>query len=302
MVTRICWLMGLVMILSASAFAEDSAQGTFIYVLAEGQSEAVRIGGVPGYPAIYSPEISPNQEWVAVDGRQTGQNAGASHLLLVSISDGSFKDLGEGMMPSWSADGEKLAYTKPGAGLCICSLNGEDQELITQSGFGVQWSPDGLSLAFARGGSLIIYDLLTKTERVLVGDAYRQIYWNLAWSHDSKYICFKGDSKLGGSEIVVVAVDGESPPRPLCTGEHYNPDFAWHPDGNQIALPHRADQEHKFGQIYSINPQINPSEIDGAFTPLEPPIPMPIQPKDRHNSGMSWSRDGKLFVFVSSRS
>lgn len=31
----------------------------------------------------------------------------------------------------------------------------------------------------------------------------------------------------------------------------------------------------------------------------DPPKPLAGQPTDRHNSGMSWSKDGKMLVFES---
>ncbi len=64
---------------------------------------------IPDYPEIYSPEISPDAKWIAVDGWKRGQSNVAAHLLIASVDTDEVRDLGIGCIPQWSADGKKIA-------------------------------------------------------------------------------------------------------------------------------------------------------------------------------------------------
>jgi hypothetical protein len=74
---------------------------------------------IPDYPQMYSPEISPDGKWIAVDGWKHGQNNLAAHLLVASLETDEVRDLGIGCIPHWSADSRRIAYSKYGQGVFI---------------------------------------------------------------------------------------------------------------------------------------------------------------------------------------
>ena len=284
---------------SNDAKVEDQAapQGPVyeIYAMNAGGTGARRVASIPGYPIINSPEISPDGKWVAVDGWKADKNLHDAHLLFVHIETGKVRDLGIGAMPTWSADGRWIAYSKygPEGGVFIREVDGDNQRLIDPDGWGIQWSPDGYKLAYTHGGNILVYDFIADTLKEIFppGDEpYNSIYWNCKWSPDSKRICFKGRRHDKTIDIAIVSVVGDAPKlRVCCDGTEYNEDIGWHPDGARITLPRVATSSQP-SQIYEFNPDKN-----------DPPKLLVGQPADRNNSGMCWSRDGKTLYFISQK-
>lgn len=282
-------------VLSAVAFCLAwcgvAAADNAVYVL---EQETVReVGKIPGYATICSPELSPDQKWIAVDGWKTGQTNTDAHLLLLNVATGETRDLGIGCMPSWSADGEYLAYSRYGQGVWIRSVDGKEEHAIDRRGWGAQWSPDGTSIAYSVGGQLVILDGASETTRDIFPvpkgkpTPYSYLYWNCTWSPDSRKICFKGQRRDNSLEFAIVTIDGTDPELQVCCdARDYNEDIAWHPDGKSIVIP-RAAQSGTPGRIDRF--------LVDAPTKLEPVRGLPL---DRHNSGMCWSRDGKKLYYI----
>jgi Tol biopolymer transport system component len=229
---------------------------------------------------------------VAVDGWKAGESLTDARLLVIDIESGNVDDLGAGAMPNWSPDGNWIAFCKYSNkhGVFVRSLDGKTERHIDPSGWGIQWSPDGWKVAYSRGSRFVVHDFVSAQSREIVptGWDYTQIYWNPTWSPDSKEICFKAQHKQGHTEFAIVSVGSDVPTiRRRISAEGFHEDIAWHPDGTQILIP-KAPVEGARGQIYEFNPATN-----------EAPTPLPGQPKDRHNAGMCWSRDGKTLFFVS---
>lgn len=270
--------------LLASRAAADNA----VYVL---ENETVReVGKIPGYATICSPELSPDQKWIAVDGWKTGQKNTDAHLLLLNVETGETKDLGIGCMPSWSVDGKHLAYSRYGQGVWIRSVDGDESHLIDRQGWGAQWSPDGASIAYNVAGQLVILDGASATTRDIFptkDKPYSYLYWNCTWSPDSRRVCFKGRRSDGTNEFAIVTVEGDEPQlKVCCSAEDYNEDIAWHPDGESIVIP-RASRPGE------------PARLD-RFRLDDPKKIEPVRglPLDQHNSGMCWSRDGKKLYYI----
>ncbi len=75
--------------------------------------------------------------------------------------------------------------------------------------------------------------------------------------------------------------------RVLCDAKDVSSDFSWLPDGKRLMFArHPADASRT--QIFEIDP-------DGD----KPSTRYPKQPQDRNNICVSWSRDGKTFVYLS---
>lgn len=287
--TRLIGLLTLAMgwaISLTTATAGDNA----VFVL---EGDKVReVGTIPGYATICSPELSPDQKWIAVDGWKAGQSNTDAHLLLLHVETGETKDLGIGCMPSWSADGEYLTYSRYGQGVWIRSVAGNEQHQIDRHGWGAQWSPDGASIAYSVNGQLVILDGASETTRDIFpmeGGAtrYSFLYWNCTWSPDSRKVCFKGRRQDGALEFAIVTVEGDDRQLQVCCdAKDYNEDIAWHPDGKSIVIP-RAPQEKSAARLDRLT-------LD-APARLEPVTGLPL---DRHNSGMCWSRDGKKLYYI----
>ena len=283
---RIRSITALILGLFLSGFAaadEDDA----VFVL---EGERVRkVGSVPGYATICSPELSPDQKWIAVDGWKAGQTNTDAHILLVHAETGETRDLGLGCMPSWSSDGEHIVCSRYGQGIWVQSIDGKESHLIDRQGWGAQWSPDGASVAYSVQGQLVILDGANSTTRDIFpkNGPYSYIYWNCTWSPDSRKVCFKGRRGDGTVEFAIVTVEGDDPQLQACAdAKDYNEDIAWHPDGKSIVIP-RAAREAE------------PARLD-RFQLSDPTKsePVPGLPRDRHNNGMCWSRDGKKLYYI----
>lgn len=264
-----------------------------IYALGADGKTARRVAAIPAFPIINSPEVSPDGAWVAVDGWNWDQDLHDAHLLIVNLRTGELKDLGQGAMPSWAPDGKWIACSKygPDGGVFIREVDGNVEELIDRDGWGILWSPDGEKLAYTRDGNIVVFNRVTgrRHEVFPAGEApYAYIFWNCAWSPDSRRICFKGQRHDKSIDIAIVSATGDGPElRVRCEGQDYNEDIAWHPNGRRITIP-RGSAAGQTGQIFEFDP-------DGDA----PPALLAGQPADRNNAGMCWSRDGKTFYFVS---
>ncbi|MGC8784554.1 MAG: S41 family peptidase [Armatimonadota bacterium] len=100
------------------------------------------------------------------------------------------------------------------------------------------FSPDGKKIAFRRGnGDLILLDMETKTERVLLR------HWNLGrfvWSPDSRWIAYEMEDNEYNSDIYILSVeDGKS----VNVSRHPNNDInpSWSADGRALAFLSQRD-------------------------------------------------------------
>ena len=249
---------------------------------------------IPDYPIICSPEISPDGKWVAVDGWKHGQNNVAAHLLFASLERDEVRDLGVGCIPHWSADGRRFAYSKYGRGVFIRDFEGDGEaESIDPQGWAIHFSTDGKQVAYVKGGNLVIHDLATEEKRFVFPEGkspYNYIEHNFTWSPDSQRISFKGHQTNGAVDLAIVSVTGGEPKlRVRCDGKQVQSDFSWTAEGNRLMFPH-LPQAGQLTQLYEIDP-----DGDKPFTRY------PTQPEDRSNGGLSWSRDGKTLVYMSTK-
>ncbi|MDA1162109.1 MAG: hypothetical protein O3B13_03310 [Planctomycetota bacterium] len=259
-----------------------------------------KVARVPDYPFINSPEISPDGTRVAVDGWRTGEGTGDAVILIVDIKTRDVENLGKGCMPTWAPNGESIALCKygdrqGGGGVYIRSLDGKTEVQIDRQGWGIQWSPDGLKLAYTKGGQFIIYTSANDSWDIISPKDwnYSTIYWNPTWSPDSTKLCFKAKDVTGTHHFAILNMEGDMPVvQSRISADGFNPDIAWHPDGKRIAIP-KAAAAGQFGRLVEFNPDDVPGDGKQAG------VVMQGQPNDRHNSGMSWSRDGKTLFFIS---
>lgn len=251
---------------------------------------------VADYPIINSPEVSPDGEWVGVDGWTHDEDLTDAHIVLIHLKTGAIVDLGLGAMPSWSADGKWIAFSRYGRngedrGVFVGTIDGTKEARIDEEGWAITWSPDGKRLAYVVRGDLMIVDLETN-ERHLVFDEspspFAYIYHNPKWSPDSRRVAFLGVTH-GQQESEVATVSAEKGDPDLQVygdGSDFNPDIGWSKEGLSLILPSKA-APGKPGQLWMVSP--------------EGREPFPGQPADRHNGGNGWTADGKTLYFVSSK-
>lgn len=201
--------------------------------------------------------------------------------------------MGIGCIPQWSADGKKIGYSRYGRGVFIRNFEGEADEVsIDPRGWAIEFSPDGKQTAYVKGNNnFVIHNIATNETRPVFADGqspYNYIEHNFTWSPDSKRICFKGHRPNGVVDVGIVNTTGGDPNlRVLCDAKDVSSDFSWLPDGKRLMFArHPAGATRT--QIFEIDP-------DGD----KPSVRYPKQPQDRNNICVSWSRDGKTFVYLS---
>lgn len=251
---------------------------------------------IPDYPNIFSPEISPDGKWVAVDGWKRGENNIASHLLIASLETDEVRDFGIGCSPHWSSDSRRIAYSKYNQGVFVRDFElDSEEESIDPQGWAIEFSPDGKQFAYVINGiNFVIRDVASNEKRSLFGEGktpYRYIEHNFAWSPDSQRICFKGRRADGGREIGIVHTTGNDPKlRVLCDAKDVATDIAWLAD-KRLMFPRTPAGASK-SQIHMIDPDGENGKPSERYAK---------QPANRNNVGVSWSRDGKTFVYISTR-
>ena len=243
-----------------------------------------------------SPDWSPDGQWIAFDG-WTGR-AETTHCYLIRADGSGFLDIGEGTMPNFSPNGQRLALTWSLNGMSTMNLKGEDRQVVTPEGWGAQWSPNGKWIAYesrarvngSYSANVTIIDVKTRQRRTLLeghhATRYSQIYWNTAWAPNSRQIAFKGNVKGGQTEIAVTSVDGSSKGFRVVSSETFDPDMAWHPDGKRLMLA-KVSQVHSGKRLFVYD--LGKSKLSLLES----------QPMDRINHHGVWSPDGRQIVFSS---
>ena len=144
--------------------------------------------------------------------------------------------------PSWSPDGEWLAFHRGGTadGVWIARADGSDLQQVpgTEGGVDPAWSPDGSRIAFARTGpgsdtELYVIDV-DGTDLVQITDN-RVDERAPSWSPDGVSLVFTREAGAAGApDLWRVEADGSNPVQLTATpGWEGNPD--WSPDGTLIA-------------------------------------------------------------------
>ncbi|MFI4848115.1 MAG: translocation protein TolB [Gimesia chilikensis] len=251
---------------------------------------------VPGeFHTAGSPVFSPDGTKFAFDGRKSQQGESFSNgKVLVCNADGSqLNAIGSGVMPSWSPVGNRIACSSISPrGAALMHADGTQRELIVPDSWGAQWSPDGRKIAYTfygPGGITIqVYDLIegTKISLFSLGDApYKSIYWNMAWSPDSNWLCFKGRRSDDGTyDIATINAAGKAAGYKV----HFNSDkapyadMAWDPRGDRIVFGSPTSPRQLL--------QFNPAE-DKA------PAPIDIQVTGDIIGDVCFSPDGQSLVF-----
>jgi Tol biopolymer transport system component len=211
----------------------------------------------------------------------------------VNAHNGDMQDLGPGCMPSFSPDGKRIVFTQSGQGVMMMKSDGSNRRMIDGDGWGAQWSPDGKQIAYGKSGNVVVMDPDTRHERrLLTGERatrYSTIYWNLGWSHDSRWIAFKGQNRQTREyELAVANIDAANEFRVLySTSGSLNADFTWSPDNRRVLFAMETPLA-RGSKLYWVD----------RAAPQAPKL-FAGQPEDQMIFDCDWSPDGRRIVFCS---
>ncbi len=236
-----------------------------------------------------SPEWSPDGLRIAFDA-WTG-NANTSRIFIMNSDGSNLKDLGPGIIPTFSPDGKRIAFTWAGHGTTLMNVDGTQREVLSGDGWGCQWSPDGRWIVFGSqnrtpegdfGANLTLIDVNTKKTKLLLTNQhateFQQIMWNMAWSSDGRRIVFYGRC-TDGPKVALVSVDGSETEFRVLAADGVSANFSWHPDGRHILMS-RAGLLHQY--------DIEADEL----------TPIPGHSAEPAKDGAIWDNTGRHIVFI----
>lgn len=183
--------------------------------------------------------------YVSVDGQPPSQN----YQLIIADSDGEnqrkvLESRYPLMSPSWSADGQWLAYvsfeSRRSAVYVQQVRTGERSRVSARAGINgaPSFSPDGKRLALTLGGTagnpdIFVLDLNTQNLTRVTDDP--AIDTEAVWSNDGQSLYFTSD-RAGGPQIYRVGVKPGDRPKRITFGGSYNARPRISPDGTQLAM------------------------------------------------------------------
>jgi len=241
-----------------------------------------------------SPDWSSTGEFLAFDA--WSGRGDTTHTFLVRPDGSDLRDLGVGVMPSFTHDGRRLALTWGYKGLATINLYGKERQVISPVGWSVKCSPDGKWIVYEspqrvdgrQVWNLVVIDLKTKAKRVLLtgeqNSRYARVSFNMSWSPDSRHVVFRGDRLTGGAETAMVSVDGSSKGFHVLTTQQTGNNFGWHPDGDRILMIRRSSV-HSGNRLFEYDLQTKELSLFKG-PPLEYTINHAI-----------WSPDGRQIAF-----
>jgi Tol biopolymer transport system component/Ca2+-binding EF-hand superfamily protein len=241
-----------------------------------------------GYQACGSPTITPDGKQIAFDAWKVEPQRSSTGICLVNMDGTGAHVVFAGAMPSYSPDGKHVTYSS--SGVTIADNLGQVEKQIAVQAWGCQWSPDGQSIAYYDNEQLMLLDLQTEQSRALLrgpANPFSSIFWNLAWSPDSRRLCFKAGTPQGQEQIVLVdAAGAEFGLTVRYTGTAMNSDFAWHPNGERIVFSKFCPERGK-SQLYEFSPDDNaePTLVTG-------------QNETTNNTDACWTPDGRQLIVI----
>jgi TolB protein len=194
------------------------------------------------------------------------------------------------MLPSWSADNEKILYTSYrnlSPELFMFDIYTGKTQLLSSGGsnYAADWSPvsDRIAFTSSKDGNAEIYlkDMKTGQEKRLTFNP--AIDTSPCWSPNGRELAFTSQ-RAGTPQIYIMDAEGSNIRRITMEGS-YHDSAAWSPDGMRLAFVSRI--ESRF-DIYIYNLKSNEMSK--------------LTENAGRNENPSWSPDGRHLVFSSNRS
>ncbi|MFC3051583.1 alpha/beta hydrolase family protein [Kordiimonas pumila] len=242
-----------------------------------------------------TPKFSPDGRFLAYVGED--EDDGSSQVFIRTLKGGKTRqasDVVGGIIDfDWSPDSKRMLITAFMGGAEPNEAGTEPPIVIDRFQFMEDWTG---YLAGARRHILLL-DIKTGDTRPLThGD---QDYWLPAWSPDGKSIAYV--TKAGpdadrtmNSDVYIMAVDGNSPPKQISTFEGTDADLywasppAWSPDGRKLAWLQSGESKW----IYYAPWQLTVADLKTGTV-------MPLARADRNFYMPKWSADGTaLFALM----
>ena len=191
-----------------------------------------------------------------------GRLPNRTYQLLVADADGmnprTVMESNEPLMsPSWSPDGQSLAYVSFEGRLPTIYVQflktGERRRVSARAGVNQApaWSPDGKTLALTlstRDGNLDIYTLDLDTQALTRITDDPGIDTEPQWSKDGQSLYFTSD-RAGGPQIYRVGIQPGDKPRRLTFQGSYNARPRLSPDESQLAFVTQEDGAYRIATM-----------------------------------------------------
>ncbi|MFZ5830558.1 MAG: hypothetical protein ACOY3P_10740 [Planctomycetota bacterium] len=289
-----------------------------LYTMNRDGTQVKYLCAAPGMISSSSPEVSRDGTMVAFDAVPEVGELSDAHIFVYAMKGafkGMFRDLGCGNVPTWSPDGERIAFMVNGGnpagmeyGTWIMNSDGSDKKRIS-NGWYPRFSPDGKKLqiwAFQEEPTAIdLFDVATEEiEKVDTGSMAVE-FGGSTWSPCGKSLVFIGRDD-DGQHLAIVDLkpkEGKDPVRRLYSLNSDSKELigppTWSPDGKQVvfAIQERPDAPSSADYrrwdrtyLYSI----------AAEVPSGPKLLQPDRP-GRINRSPMFAPCGKTIVFSSER-
>ncbi len=240
-----------------------------------------------------SPSWSSDGKRIAFNVQRPSESLQQAYIVSVNFDGSDVKELGLGLMPNFSPDGKQIAfcgYTAMGT-VCRMKADGSGRESLplSEDGWAPQWSPDGKWIVYHRYTSppqLALYNTSTGQTRNIIPEdqnPYLNIFWNMAWSPDSKRIAFLANttgeysSQNYNCKIGVIDIEPDSfRLEQFVNTQLFHPHVDWSRDGSFLLYP-------QDGCLLTVNTDDAQGE----------PTPLPKQFTDFGYGSAAYSPDGK---------
>ncbi len=198
-----------------------------------------------------------------------------ANVVIVRPDGSHAKDLGRGVVPDVSPDGDQIAYMKmdaPPRTVQLMTTEGQDRRPLPHEAHtqGCQWSPDGKSIvALGEFGSLRRYDIGNQASSMLVPEGRFGHLWEFAWTPDGTKLVFLQNRSVptvvGEFDLTLSIVDlSTSPHRTIDFPETYlsEPFMTVPPDGKRIVYA----QDGVLMEVEISKPNSTPRPVKGQYT------------------------------------
>jgi len=217
----------------------------------------------------------------------TSNRDGNAEIYLVELGGKTQKNLtnndAEDIYPSWSPDGQKIAFTSSRGGdalnIFVMDADGKNVKQLTKykgkSAYCSEWSPDGKEIVYVLGDEFVLLNPETLRRQLLTDNAY-----DPAWSPDGKKIaCTKFVE--AGYKIHVMDADGQNEQDIGTDANGLGWSYpAWSPNGKKLVYANQVGDDI----------ELFTCDIDGKNNSR-------ITNVGGHNSYAAWSPDGKRILF-----